>query len=239
METSLYQSYRNSGRFYVECSNDSKPSRERWFYDQEQHRLLGYDKVYGQFLGSFGPNEFTSAGERPTEFFDGALRHRRYRWSAVKQDFLAFPSCVYRVDFAGRKIKLFFRPAATETVAFASWWRDELERTKKLALVSTDRFFHFLTEEGATLVSIPRVHDCQKDPYLVGLGLLENPKRYMAWYRTLPFERKPGSGKRPAGVRPPAVPHGNAAAGTPRRSRGSASLESYRQGFEEWIKAFK
>jgi hypothetical protein len=188
METPLYQSYRNSGRFYVECANDSKPGQERWFYDHEQRRLLGYDKIYHNFLGSFGPNGFTPAGEEPSEPFYGALGHRRLRWTAIKQDFLVFPRGVYRVDFARRRIGRLFTPPAEEAVAFADWWRDELNKNKKLAVVSTDRSFHFLTEAGAPVLAIPRVHDTQKQAYLVGLGLLENPERYFAWYRTIPFE---------------------------------------------------
>jgi hypothetical protein len=187
METPLYRSYRNSGEFYVECANDSMPGPEYWFYDHTQERLLGYDKIYHQFLGSFGPDGFTPPGEQPTERFEGALRHRRFRWSGIKQDFLAFPHAVYRVDFARRTIGRFFTPAADEQVAFADWWRDEYEH-RKLAVVSTDKGFHFLSEAGTLLVSLPRIYDSREQPYVAVLGLLENPPRYFVWYRTLPYE---------------------------------------------------
>ena len=41
MEAPLFWSYRNSGRFYVECRNDTRPGNERWYYDQAQGRLVG------------------------------------------------------------------------------------------------------------------------------------------------------------------------------------------------------
>jgi hypothetical protein len=188
MEMPLYQSYRNSGRFYVEFVNDSKPGQERWLYDQTEHLLLGYDKFYHQFLGSFGPNGFTPPEAQPKQSFHGELRHRRYRWGAMRHDFLVFADGVYRVDFVRRTIRLFFTPAADETVAFADWWRDGLDNNKKFAIISTDRSFHFLTETGTLAVTLPRAHDTQKQGYTVVLGLLENPERYFAWYRALPFQ---------------------------------------------------
>jgi hypothetical protein len=188
METPLYESYRNSGRFYVVCTNDSKPGTERWIYDQEQHRLLGYHKVYHHFLGSFGPTGFAPADEQPGEPFQGNLCHRRFRWQASEQNLLAFPRAVYKVDYARRTIDLLFAPAAGETVAYADWWKDRLTDNKKWAVISTDKSFHFLTESGAPEVTIPKVHDVAKDGYTVCLGLLQSPVRYFAWYRTMPFE---------------------------------------------------
>ena len=113
-------SYRNSGRFYVECRNDSKPGNERWYYDQAQGRLVGYDRYYHQLLGSFGPDGFTPAGEQPGERFQGELRYRRMiAGTALPSPFLAFPGRVYTVDFARRTIRTLFTPAAGETVTYA------------------------------------------------------------------------------------------------------------------------
>jgi hypothetical protein len=193
METPLYQSYRNSGRFYVVCGNESTPGTERWFYDQEQRRLLGYHKLYHHFLGSFGPTGFTPAGEQPGDSFQGEFCHRRTRWYAMKRDFLAFPGAVYKVDYARRTIALFFAPAAEETVAYADWWSDKLHETKRLAVIGTDKSYHFLTDTGGPVVTIPRAHETHKDGYVVCLGLLETPERYFAWYRTLPFEPSLGA----------------------------------------------
>ena len=64
METPLDGSYRNDGRFYVEYKNDSKPGNERWFYDQIEGRLVGYDRFFHHFLGSFGPDGFARPGCR-------------------------------------------------------------------------------------------------------------------------------------------------------------------------------
>jgi hypothetical protein len=61
MEEPLSWSYRNSGRFYVECKHASKPAIERWYYDQAQGHLVGYDLHYHHRLGSLGPNGFAPA----------------------------------------------------------------------------------------------------------------------------------------------------------------------------------
>ncbi len=75
MENPLSWSYRNSGRFYVECRNGTRPAKERWYYDQAQGRLVGYDVYYHQLVGSLGPNGFTPAGAQLGERFQGELRY--------------------------------------------------------------------------------------------------------------------------------------------------------------------
>ena len=71
METPLIWSYRNSGRFYVECRNETKPGNEIWYYDQAQGRLVGCDRYYHHLLGSFGPDGFTPAGAATGEALPG------------------------------------------------------------------------------------------------------------------------------------------------------------------------
>jgi hypothetical protein len=185
METPLYDGYRNGGRFFVVCVNDSQPGVERWFYDPEQHRLLGYHKAYHHFLGSFGPSGFTPAGEPAGEPFQGNLLHRRSRFNANEQDLLAFPRGVYQVDYARRKIDLLFAPAAGETVAFAGWWQQD---HKRFAVISTDRAFHIVSPTATRLATLPRSPGTREEGYLAGVGLLTTPEHYFVWYRMLPFE---------------------------------------------------
>ncbi len=177
METPLDWSYRNSGRFYIECRNDSKPGTERWFYAPAQGRLLGYDALYHQLLGSFGPDGFAPAGRQPGERFQGELRYRSSRWQAQDQKYLAFPGGVYTVDFARRAIRALFTPPAGETVTFARSISDVLDRNRRWVVVSTDKSFHFLTNAGSSLVSAPRDYDCVKYGYVPLVGLLEGPER--------------------------------------------------------------
>ncbi len=186
MERPTYQSYRNSGRFYIECSNETKPGREVWYFDQSSGRLLGYDGFRHQSLGSFGPDGFAPPGQPSLSRFPGELRHRTFRWQAVPLDLLAFPGAVYRVDFVRRTLRVIVTADRDETVLFAGWWADELSTRPKLAVVSTDKRFHVLREDGTRLVSIPRVHDCKEQVPVI--GLLENPERYFVWYPTLPWE---------------------------------------------------
>ncbi len=184
MEAPLFSSYRNFSRFYVECSNDSKPSEERWFYDQVQGCLVGYDMMLHYYLGSVGPNGFTPAGGQPGEHFQGELRYFNGRWGAGQIQLLAFPRRVYAVNLAQRTIRTLFTPSAGDTVAMA---RNVGDRSIKWegVVVTTEKSLQFLTREGRPVVCLPRVHDCYG--YLVALLKLQNPERYSAWYRPYPF----------------------------------------------------
>ncbi len=183
METPLDWSYRNSGRFYIVCTIEPMPGQEIWYYDQTQRRLLGFDSILHQSLGSFGPAGFTPAGQQPGKPFQGALRYRSSRWQAPPQHFLAFPDRVYTVNFGRRTIRTLFAPAAGETVTFARWLSDDLDTRRPLIVVSTDKSVHFLTEEGSPVVSLPRDYEKHK---LILVGLLEDPERYFVWYLPLP-----------------------------------------------------
>ena len=183
METPHHWSYRNPGRFYVEYKNDSKPGNEVWYFDQAEGRLVGYDRSYHQLVGRFGPDGFTPAGVRPGERFHGELRYRIRCWyGQTNYGCLVCSDGVYTVDFARRTIRTLFTPAAGETVTFGSSCDDQINREWKRVFVSTDKSLHVLTEDGAPVLSVPRVQDRQKDKYLVVLGGLENPERYFAWY---------------------------------------------------------
>jgi hypothetical protein len=190
MEEPLSWSYRNGGRYYVECRNNSRPATECWFYDQAQGRLVGYDAYYHHFLGSFGPDGFTPAGLQPGERFQGELRYENDRWGPGRCRLLVFPDRVYAVDIAQRSIRPLFTPPATDTVAWADVYWDHLTKWAAV-VVSTDKSFHFLRRDGSPLVSFPRVHD--RDGRLVDLGKLENPTRYYAWYHPCPVVLLPGA----------------------------------------------
>jgi hypothetical protein len=183
MEEPLSWSYRNSGRYYVECRHNSKPAIECWFYDQAQGRLLGYDAYYRHFLGSFGPDGFTPAGPQPGERFRGELRYENSRWGPGRFRLLAFPDHVYAVDIAQRTIRSLFTPRAGDTVAWADVYWDHWTKWEAV-VVSTDKSFHFLTREGSPLTSFLRIQD--RSGRLVDLGKLHNPERYFAWYWPFP-----------------------------------------------------
>jgi hypothetical protein len=163
--------------------NDSVPWQEVWYYDHARHRLFGYDKVFHHSLGSFGPDGFSPSGQQSGDCFRGELRYRSNRWKTFRTEYLIFSDGVYVVDFARRKIRSFFTPPAGETVAFADWWDDELDRQRRLVGVSTDQSFYLMRGEGAPVVSVPRVYR-DKPGGIVYLGMLENPERYLVWYQS-------------------------------------------------------
>jgi hypothetical protein len=183
METPVDWSYRNNGRFYIKCLNDSTPGPEAWYYDHARRRLFGYDKMFHHALGSFGPDGFLPADQQPGDCFRGELRYRSNRWNTRHTEYLTFSDGVYAVDFTRRAIRKFFTPGPGETVAFADSWRDELDRKCKLIGVSTDKSFHLMRDEGAPVVSVPRLYR-EKPGGIVYVGLLENPERYLVWYQS-------------------------------------------------------
>jgi hypothetical protein len=176
----VHQSYRSPGRFYVRYYNASTPGNEVWFYAPDQGRLLGYDEDFRQFLGSFGPDGFVPAGDEPGARFAGELHYPTRLWETLPPNFLVFPGGVYAVTFSRRTVQTLFTPAAGETVRSARWWKDRREK-RSLAVVTTDRSIHLLTEAGAPVVSVPRVYGI--DRYgAVNVGRLEDPERYVVWY---------------------------------------------------------
>jgi hypothetical protein len=179
--TPYFWSYRNSGRFYVKCSNDSKPDNERWYYDHARGRLFGYDVFYNQCLGSFGPNGFAPAGEPANERFPGELRYRCAPTKARPSHYLVFPGCAYAVDFARRTIRTLFAAPTGETLSFVDRWSDPLNKKRCGLVASTDRSLHFLTTEGADLACVPRLYDPVEYVPLLA-GRLENPERYCVVY---------------------------------------------------------
>jgi hypothetical protein len=186
-ETPVFRSYRNSGRFFVRCNNDSVPSDESWYYDQTQRRLRGFDSLLHQSLGSIGPDGFSPPDEELGQPFSEDLRYRSDPRQGRAVEFLAFPSRVYAVDFMERRIQTLFTPPAGETIAFVSDWFDQLDKNHKGLVVSTDHSFHFLTKDGTPIVSVPRLHDAQKyRPVLAGpLGNVAPPDRFVVWYQAM------------------------------------------------------
>jgi hypothetical protein len=182
METPLDWSYRNNGRYYVKCLNESTPDQEVWFYDQARHRLFGYDRFFHHSLGSFGPDGFRPADQPSGDSFRGELRYSTSGWKARRTEYLAFSDGVYKVDFVRRDIRLFFTPGAGETVTFAESFRDDLDR-RRLVGVSADQSFHLMRAEDVPVVSVPRLY--RENPGgSVCLGLLESPERYLVWYQS-------------------------------------------------------
>src|SRR5690349_11629707 len=95
MEYPFRCGYRHDSRFYLGCRNNSKPGNENWYFAHAEGRLLGYDKRYHQSIGSFGPDGFTPAGQRPGERFRGDLRYLTNRWQYIDSEYLTFPGGVY------------------------------------------------------------------------------------------------------------------------------------------------
>ena len=184
----VHSGYRHNSRFYVGYHNDSKPGHERWYFDQAQGRLLGYDGHYHHFLGSFGPDGFTPPDEQPGERFSEKLRYGTNRWQFMSSGFLVFPDGAYVLDYAQRSIRKLYAAAPGESVRSACEWHQNSTRT--VVVVSTDKAFHILTEAGSPVVSLPRAFDgANYGPIFV--GRFENPDRYFVWHHLRLWLREP------------------------------------------------
>ena len=157
MEAPLFWSYRNSGRFYVECRNGTKPAHESWSYDQAQGRLSAamcttiISLAVSVRMGLPGPGPAGPA-------LEGELRYGNDRWYTFRIPFLAFPGHVYTVDFALAHDLCHFSECGG-TVVSADICEDLLTKHEWF-VVGTEKSFHFLTGEGSPKVSMPRAHDC-------------------------------------------------------------------------------
>lgn len=190
MEWPIHWGYRHNSRFYVECQNDSKPGNERWHYDHSQGRVVGYDAFYHHRLGSFGPDGFALPEQQPGQPFHGKLIYATNRWQYLTSEYLIFPDGVYVVDFAGRSIRTLFTPAPGETVINSRRWWDDQVANGTLMVVSTDKSFHVLREDGSNLVSLPKAFEPGKyGPIFI--GRLENPLRYFVCYNLRYWLREP------------------------------------------------
>jgi hypothetical protein len=189
-ETPVFCGYRNTGRFYVKCANDSTQSQELWFYDQIEHRLLGYDTILHQSLGSFSPSGFAEPEQDAlghTSPFPEGFKYRCNPRRGLEVEFLTFAYSIYYVNFARRTIHAFFTPPPGESVVFISRWKDHLDQERTGLVVSTEHSFHFLRKDGRPVVSVPRLLDSQKyRTVLAGpLGNGTPPDRYLIWYQSM------------------------------------------------------
>jgi hypothetical protein len=174
------QSYRNSNRNLVKYGNDTQPGNEWWWYVPSRGRLFGYDKPSFRPIGSFGPDGFARPGQQPSQGFDEELLHHSRLYSSWANDYLVFPSRVYKVDFRKRAVRSVFVPAPGETVRWASRWESESHKLV-LAFVLTDKSIHVVDDAGFRMLTMPLASDL-KGYQVRSLGRLENPMRYWVWY---------------------------------------------------------
>jgi hypothetical protein len=174
------QSYRNTNRAFVKYGNDTESSNEWWWYVPREGRLLGYDKPSKQPIGSFGPDGFAGPGEQPSGRFTEPLTHVSRVYSSWANDYLTFPSQVYKVDFRKRIVQSVFVPTKGETVRWANRWENEKPKLS-LAFVCTDKSIHVVDDAGSRKLSMPLARNLEGYEVL-SLGRLEAPTRYWVWY---------------------------------------------------------
>jgi hypothetical protein len=185
------QSYRNTNRFLIKYSNESKPGIEEWWYVPDQGRLLGYDKQSKRLIGTFGPDGFAPPEEHSSLRFQGNLAHLSFFHYSQAGPYLAFPDAVYTVDFRTRKLRELFVPPVGEKVAWASKWEEEEAKnpaplvgkktTRAFAFVGTDRSVYIIDQAGTRVLAAPLAYD-RESHCILRVGVLDNPTRYWVWY---------------------------------------------------------
>jgi hypothetical protein len=171
-----FRSYRNPGRFFMRCENNTSRDSERWFYVSDEGLLVGYDSLSRRVIGSCGPDGFVPAGQQPATRFEGEPYKDTFLWQTASADRLSFPGAVYLVDFDSRTVRKLYTPAEGETVLGAVPAQGE-GRT----FVLTDRSARVVHRTGRVLFSAPFVVD--PDNYgVVRLAELKNPERWLVRY---------------------------------------------------------
>ncbi|SIO62749.1 hypothetical protein SAMN05444166_7138 [Singulisphaera sp. GP187] len=171
-----FQSYRNAGRFYMGCENNTSRDGERWFYVSDQRLLVGYDVRSSHVIGTCGPDGFVPAGKQPAARFEGEPYQHSFLLQTKAAERLSFPEGVYLVDFGSRTVRKFYSPAEGETVLGAASAVGE-GRT----FVLTDKSARVIHRSGTTLFSAPFAVD--PDNYGVArVAQLENPERWVVRY---------------------------------------------------------
>jgi len=169
---------------YVRLIPSGGPGDEhvQWYYSYREGLLLGYDTVKRELVGSIGPGGFVPAGQQPKESFedaplDGSL-------SGSNCDLLAFPTGLYRVNLALRRLQPVFSAVPGEPITCAvrlsESWQTPYERYS-LAVISANRV-RVLDPEGRQLFTF----DLQwPDHPLVYASRMPGGERYVIWYRSL------------------------------------------------------
>jgi hypothetical protein len=171
-----FQSYRNPGRFFMGCENNTSRDGERWFYVSDQGLLAGYDVRSGRVIGSCGPDGFVPDGQQPAARFEGQPYQDSFMFQTKPADRLSFPGGVYLVDFGSRTVRKLYSPAEGESILGAVPAAGE-GRT----FVMTDKSARVIHRTGTTLFSAPFVVD--PDNYaVVRVAQLQNPERWVVRY---------------------------------------------------------
>jgi hypothetical protein len=176
-------SYRNQNRLIIECDNHTRPGNEKWWYVPDQGRLLGYDKLSCQRIGSIGPEGFARPDEQPGDRFHGDLAHSSRFFYSKAGPYLAFPGGVYSVNFRTLTVQKLFTPSGKESVRWASRWEDENQKAALIFVGTTDRIC-VLDEKGSPLVAAPHARGLENLRFhrVTRVGQLDNPRRYWVWY---------------------------------------------------------
>jgi hypothetical protein len=169
--------YRLPNRFLLSFRNDTTPTSEAWWYAPAQHQMLGYDKQTKHLIGRFGPSGFVDAGQPVQELFQATPDFK----SEIQYP-LALPSGALTVNFRKGSVNQIFAPPPGETVLWASQRADEQEKWFHI-YVGTDKALYVLDETGQLVCRAPLVGNLG-GYRLIGVGRLDRPRRYWAWYCT-------------------------------------------------------
>jgi hypothetical protein len=167
----------SADRYMRRISLDA-PVNEQWYYCRHEGLLLGYDVTKRELVGSIGPAGFVPAGQQPRERFEDALLDGSL--SGQNSDLLAFPTGLYRLSLARRRLEPVFSAVPAEPITLAarlweSWGKYE---GYSLAVVSGNHV-RVLDENGRELFSF----DLQWPDYLwVCATRSPDGERYIIWY---------------------------------------------------------
>ncbi|HEY4129089.1 MAG TPA: hypothetical protein VGM50_00620 [Gemmatimonadaceae bacterium] len=164
--------YRGAEDFFVQLLAGSRTGRTSWFYLRGARAIELFDLRGRQprHAGWLGPDGFLPGDTLPTHRFpNGFLEYAGY---SHQQPLIAFPSDVYRIDFANRGIRRVFTAPVGELVVGASSSGDSTAQPQfpagaQFDAIATTGHLYIQSFDGTPQVRLPR------DPAAARYGTLE------------------------------------------------------------------
>ena len=186
--------YRGASRFFVNVDPYGRapvPNAGRWLYCRGEGVLRGYDVETRRFIGFITPAGFTPPSARPSDRFPSSDSMLVASGRAFAK-YLAFPTMVYDIQPAQRRVRTVFAAQAGDPVLGVAEGALVPEVTGMPAppmriVVVTRKQIHILDETGRQILTAAMPP--QTDSYYVAsIGATSDGQRYLAKFNRL-FDR--------------------------------------------------
>ncbi len=184
----VFNPFRSANDYFVHWKSEDNI---HWFFWRTHGRLAGYDRFSRKFIGSIGPDGFsTEIAGLPS--FSGAFKQGI--WD--RPYFLTTDTTIYDVNLQEKTVKSLYQvDAQTPILGISS---TAYSSTRKQPLLVTDKAVHLLNGEGQKLLEVP-VENASRHAGIT-LFSFDKTNRYALWLEPNFEENKKSGGTMPAQV---------------------------------------